>query len=250
MRRFFLIQYRYLTLNSGFVKSFYSLTQFLAYNCFKMAQSKVVLYSSFISSCSWRVRISLAFKNINYECKSVNLFEGEQLEEDFLKLNPSGKIPALVHNGNVFTKSTAILEYLEEVVPTPRLLPVDPVKRAKVRALVDTIVADIQPLQNIGVLMFVGETQQEWGKHWVEKGFTALERYLQDSRGQYCFGDEVTLADVCLVPQVFNSVTRFKMDLKQFPLINEISSRLLELPAFKNTHPFVQPDCPEELKKR
>lgn len=215
-----------------------------------MALSKVVLYSSFISSCSWRVRISLAFKNINYECKTVNLFEGEHLEEEFLKLNPSAKIPALVHNGNILTKSTAILEYLEEVVPTPRLLPVGPPKRAKVRAIVDTIVADIQPLQNMMVLIYVGEKQQEWGKHWVEKGFTAVERYLQKTRGQYCFGDEVTLADVCLVPQVFNATSRFQTDLKQFPIINEISSRLLELPAFKNTHPYLQPDCPEELRKR
>lgn len=215
-----------------------------------MALSKVVLYSSFISSCSWRVRISLAFKNINYECKTVNLFEGEHLEENFLKLNPSAKIPALVRNGNILTKSTAILEYLEEVVPTPRLLPVGPPKRAKVRAIVDTIVADIQPLQNMMVLFYVGEKQQEWGKHWVEKGFTAVERYLQETRGQYCFGDEVTLADVCLVPQVFNATSRFQTDLKQFPIINEISSRLLELPAFKNTHPYLQPDCPEELRKR
>lgn len=215
-----------------------------------MALSKVVLYSSFISSCSWRVRISLAFKNINYECRTVNLFEGEHLEENFLKLNPSAKIPALVHNGNILTKSTAILEYLEEVVPTPRLLPVGPPKRAKVRAIVDTIVADIQPLQNMMVLIYLGEKQQEWGKHWVEKGFIAVERYLQETRGQYCFGDEVTLADVCLVPQVFNATSRFQTDLKQFPIINEISSRLLELPAFKNTHPYLQPDCPDELRKR
>lgn len=215
-----------------------------------MALSKVVLYSSFISSCSWRVRISLAFKNINYECKTVNLFEGEHLEENFLKLNPSAKIPALVYNGNILTKSTAILEYLEEIVPTPRLLPVGPPKRAKVRAIVDTIVADIQPLQNMMVLIYVGEKQQEFGKHWVEKGFTAVERYLQEIRGQYCFGDEVTLADVCLVPQVFNAISRFQMDLKQFPIINEVSTRLLELPAFKNTHPYLQPDCPEELRRR
>lgn len=215
-----------------------------------MAQSKVVLYSSYLSSCSWRVRISLALKNINYECKTVNLLEGDQLEENFLKINPSAKIPALVRNGNILTKSTPILEYLEEVVPTPRLLPVDPLKRAKVRAVVDTIVADIQPLQNILVLIYVGEKQQEWGKHWVEKGFTAVERYLQETRGQYCFGDEVTLADVCLVPQVFNAITRFQTDLRHFPIINEISSRLLELPAFKNTHPYLQPDCPEEFRKR
>ena len=214
-----------------------------------MAQNKVVLYSYFRSSCSWRVRIALAFKNINYEYKGVNLLKGEHLTEDFLKLNPSSEVPALVHNGNILTHSTAILEYLEEVVPSPRLLPVDLVMRAKVRAIVDAIVADIQPIQNMRVLKYVGEKHMEWGKHWIEQGFTAVERYLQESHGLYCVGDEVTLADVCLVPQVFNA-NRFHVDVKQYPLINEISSRLSELPAFKVSHPLVQPDCPEEMKKQ
>lgn len=211
--------------------------------------AKTVLYSYFLSSCSWRVRIALAFKNINYEYKGVNLLKGEHLAEDFLKINPSSKVPSLVYNGNVLTHSTAILEYLEEVVPSPRLLPMDPVKRAKVRTLVDVVISDIQPLQNIGISKYLGEDRYfEWGKHWIEKGFTAFERYLQESHKLYCIGDEVTLADVCLVPQVFNAVNRFHVDVNQFPLINEISTRLSELPAFKMSHPFVQPDCPEGLK--
>lgn len=214
-----------------------------------MAQNKVVLHSYFRSSCSWRVRIVLAFKNINYEYKAVNLLKSEHLTEDFLKLNPSAEVPALEYNGNILTHSTAILEYLEEIVPTPRLLPVHPVMRARVRAIVDTIVADIQPIQNMRVLKYVGENHMEWGKHWIEEGFAALERYLKETHGLYCVGDEVTLADVCLVPQVFNA-NRFHVDVQQFPLINEISSRLSELPAFKSSHPYVQPDCPEELRKQ
>ena len=210
-----------------------------------MAQKKVILYSYFLSSCSWRVRIALALKNINYEYKGINLLEGEHLTKEYLKLNPSSRVPSLIYDGNIFTHSTAILEYLEEVVPSPRLLPLDPVMRAKARAIVDVIVADIQPLQNIGILKHVGENKYvEWGKHWIEKGFIAVERYLQERHGLYCVGDEVTLADVCLVPQVFNAVNRFQVDIKQFSLINEVSSRLSELPAFKISHPLVQPDCP------
>lgn len=214
-----------------------------------MAENQVILYSYFRSSCSWRVRIALAFKNINYEYKAVNLLKGDHLSKDFLKLNPSGEVPALLHNGHIITHSNAILEYLEEVVPSPRLLPADPVKRAKVRAIVDSIVAGIQPIQNMRVLKYVGEKHLEWGKHWIETGFVAVEKFLEESHGLYCVGDEVTLADVCLVPQVFNAA-RFHADVKQFPLIDQISSRLLELPAFKVSHPFVQPDCPDDLRKQ
>lgn len=211
--------------------------------------NKFVLYSYFRSSCSWRVRIALAFKNIDYEYRAVNLLKGEHLSEDFLKLNPSAEVPALLHNGNVLTHSTAILEYLEEIIPNAKLLPADPVTRAKVRAIVDSIVSGIQPLQNMAVLKHVGENYIEWGKHWIEKGFKSVERFLQESHGLYCVGDDVTLADVCLVPQIFNA-NRFQVDMKPFPLINQIASKLSELPAFKDTHPLVQPDCPDELIKK
>lgn len=213
-----------------------------------MAQNKPILYSYFRSSCSWRVRIALAFKNIDYEYKAVNLLKGEQLQEEFLKINPSAEVPAFVHNGNVITHSIAILEYLEEAFPSPQLLPNGPVSRAKVRALVDSIVSDIQPIQNLRVLKYVGEKHLEWGKYWIETGFAAVERYIKDIHGLYCFGNEVTLADLCLVPQVFNAA-RFNVDVSQFPLITEITSRLSELPAFKHSHPLVQPDCPDELRK-
>ncbi|XP_055937497.1 maleylacetoacetate isomerase-like [Argiope bruennichi] len=212
-----------------------------------MAQAKPILYSYFRSSCSWRVRIALAFKNIDYEYKAINLLKGEQYSEEFLKINPCGSIPVLVDKGNVICSSSAILEYLEETVPSAPLLPSDPVSRAHVRAIEDSIVASIQPLQNVKVLKHVGAESQAWGKHWIESGFKALEKILETTHGKYCFGDKVTFADVCLVPQVFNA-KRFNVDMAPYPLIRQISSRLNELKEFKVSHPFVQPDCPDDLK--
>ncbi|KFM64602.1 Maleylacetoacetate isomerase, partial [Stegodyphus mimosarum] len=213
-----------------------------------MAQSKPVLYSYFRSSCSWRVRIALHLKGIDYEYKAVNLLKDEHLTEDFLKLNPVGEVPVLYHEGKAISQSVAIIEYLEEVVPNHPLLPKDPAVRAAVRAVVNTIVAGIQPLQNRKVLVHLGDATKAnaWAKHWIEQGFKAVERILQSTHGQYCFGDVITLADVCLVPQVYNA-NRFNVDMSQFPLISAISSRLNDLKEFKDTHPSRQPDCPEEL---
>lgn len=212
-----------------------------------MAQSKPVLYSYFRSSCSWRVRIALVYKGIDFEYKFVNLLNGDHKKEEFLKLNPCGHVPVLIDKGNTIASSAAILEYLEETVPSPPLLPKDPASRAKVREIVDGILSGIQPLQNMKVLKYVGENFNSWAKHWVESGFGAIERILKESHGIYCVGDDVTLADVCLVPQIFNA-NRFNVDMTQFPIINEISSRLNELKAFKDTHPLTQPDCPADLK--
>ncbi|GFT36225.1 maleylacetoacetate isomerase [Nephila pilipes] len=216
-----------------------------------MAQSRPILYSYFRSSCSWRVRIALAYKEIDYEYKAVNLLTGEQLSDAFKKLNPSAYVPVLVDKGNAISSSNAILEYLEETVPSPALLPADPVARAQVRAIADSIVASIQPLQNMKVLQYVnkelGKDAKLWGKHWVESGFKSLERILEETHGTFCVGEEITLADVCLVPQVFNA-SRFDVDMAPFPLISEIASRLNGMRAFKDSHPFVQPDCPDDLR--
>jgi len=212
-----------------------------------MAQTKPVLYSYFRSSCSWRVRIALAFKGIDYEYKPVNLLKGEQLSEDYKKLNPTAEVPTFVDKGHVLTHSFAILEYLEETVPDPPLLPKDVVVKAKVRAIVDTIVAGIQPLQNMKVLKHVGDASSLWAKHWIESGFKSLEVILRQTHGKYCVGDNVTLADVCLVPQLYNA-NRFNVDMSLFPLISEITSRLNNLDAFKDSRPEKQPDCPDKLK--
>uniref|UniRef100_A0A8I3W832 maleylacetoacetate isomerase n=1 Tax=Callithrix jacchus TaxID=9483 RepID=A0A8I3W832_CALJA len=188
-----------------------------------MQAGKPVLYSYFRSSCSWRVRIALALKGIDFEMVPVNLIKdgGQQL---------------------------AIIEYLEETRPTPRLLPQDPKKRASVRMISDLIASGIQPLQNLSILKKVGEeTKLTWAQNAITSGFNALEQILQSTAGKYCVGDEVTMADLCLVPQVANA-ERFKVDFTPYPTISCINKRLLALEAFQLSHPCRQPDTPTELR--
>ncbi|XP_039739846.1 maleylacetoacetate isomerase isoform X3 [Pteropus medius] len=184
---------------------------------------KPILYSYFRSSCSWRVRIALALKSIDYETIPVNLIKdgGQQL---------------------------AIIEYLEETRPTPRLLPRDPKKRASVRMISNLIAGGIQPLQNLSVLKEVGQEKQlAWAQKTISSGFNALEQILQSTAGKYCVGDEVSMADLCLVPQVANA-ERFKVDLTLYPTISHINKSLLALEAFQVSHPSRQPDTPLELR--
>jgi len=212
--------------------------------------SKPVLYSYFRSSCSWRVRIVLAWKGIDYEQKPVNLMKdgGEQMSEEFKKLNPMKQVPALVIGGRTLVQSTAIIEYLEETVPNPPLLPKDPFKRAKVRELVECIAQGIQPLQNLAVLLLHEEAKRaEIARHPIVRGFTALESMLKESSGKYSVGDEVTFADCYLVPQIANA-RRFAVDMTPFPTLVRIEDELMKLPAFQVSHPRAQPDCPEELR--
>ncbi|XP_076407260.1 maleylacetoacetate isomerase isoform X4 [Peromyscus maniculatus bairdii] len=169
---------------------------------------KPVLYSYFRSSCSWRVRIALALKGIDYETVPINLVKdgGQQFSEDFQTLNPMKQVPALKIDGIVIGQSLAIMEYLEETRPTPRLLPQDPQKKAIVRMISDLIASGIQPLQNLSVLKQVGQEKQlPWAQKVITSGFNALEQILQSTAGKYCVGDEVTMADVCLAPQVANA---------------------------------------------
>ncbi|XP_025247591.1 maleylacetoacetate isomerase isoform X4 [Theropithecus gelada] len=201
-----------------------------------MQAGKPILYSYFRSSCSWRVRIALALKGIDYETVPINLIKdgGQQFSKDFQALNPM--------------KQLAIIEYLEETRPTPRLLPQDPKKRASVRMISDLIAGGIQPLQNLSVLKQVEEEfQLTWAQNAIISGFNALEQILQSTAGTYCVGDEVTMADLCLVPQVANA-ERFKVDCTPYPTISSINKRLLVLEAFQVTHPCRQPDTPTELR--
>eukprot|EP01119_Soliformovum_irregulare_P001517 TRINITY_DN11217_c0_g1_i1.p1 TRINITY_DN11217_c0_g1~~TRINITY_DN11217_c0_g1_i1.p1 ORF type:complete len:211 (-),score=37.88 TRINITY_DN11217_c0_g1_i1:266-898(-) len=204
----------------------------------------VELYSYWRSSCSWRVRISLAIKDIPYQYHAVNLLKGEQTQEEYAKRNPIKSVPTLVHDGVVFTQSVSILEYLEERFPdTVRLLPQDPVSRAKVRELVNIIAADTQPVQNLRVLKKVGdEKKNDWAKEVITYGFQAFEKIASASAGKYCVGDEVSLADVALVPQVYNA-NRFGVDMAAFPTISAINDRLKSLPAFEQSKPENQPDA-------
>jgi len=209
----------------------------------------VVLYSYFRSSCSWRVRIALYLKGIDFQYKAINLLNNEQSSDDYKLENPQGCVPTLVVNGHSMSQSVSIIEYLDEVYPDCPLLPRDcPIKRADVRRLSLLIAADIQPVQNLRVLKKVGaENKMEWG-HWaIENGFKALERSLEKTAGKYCYGDELTMVDLCLVPQVYNA-NRFKVDMSQFPTINKVHEELIKLDAFKSAHPSKQPDCPEDLK--
>ncbi|XP_052638785.1 maleylacetoacetate isomerase isoform X3 [Harpia harpyja] len=187
-----------------------------------MASEKPILYSYFRSSCSWRVRIALALKGIAYDVVPVNLLKdgGQQL---------------------------AIIHYLEDTCPNPRLLPQDLKKRAQVRMIADHIVSGIQPLQNLSILKQMGEKKMEWARNCIASGFQALEQTLQHTAGCYCVGDEVSMADLCLVPQVFNA-ERFKVDMGPYPTITRINKALLELEAFKVSHPSLQPDTPAELR--
>ncbi|KAM9646573.1 maleylacetoacetate isomerase isoform 2-T4 [Trichechus inunguis] len=215
-----------------------------------MQAGKPILYSYFRSSCSWRVRIALVLKGIDYATVPINLVKdgGQQFSEEFQALNPMMQVPALKIDGLTIGQSLAIIEYLEETRPAPRLLPQDPKKRASVRMISDLIASGIQPLQNLSVLKQVGkENQLAWAQNVISSGFNALEKILQSTAGKYCVGDEVSMADLCLVPQVANA-ERFKVELTSYPTISRINKMLLALEAFQVTHPCRQPDTPPELR--
>ncbi|XP_048218532.1 maleylacetoacetate isomerase isoform X1 [Perognathus longimembris pacificus] len=213
------------------------------------ASDKPILYSYFRSSCSWRVRIALALKGINYETVPINLIKdgGQQFSEEFQALNPMKQVPVLKIDGIVIGQSLAIIEYLEETRPTPPLLPQDPKKRASVRMISDLLSSGIQPLQNLSVLKQMGDNPQPWAQKVITSGFNALEKILQSTAGKYCVGDEVSMADLCLVPQVANA-ERYKVDLTPYPTISHINKTLLALEAFQVSHPSRQPDTPTELR--
>merc|ERR1711902_119695 len=200
--------------------------------------TKPVLYSYFRSSCSWRVRIALAYKDIDYEYRAVHLVRngGEQHSEEFKRQDP-----AFIHNDETLTQSIAILEYLEEVFPErPSLLPEDPLKRAQVRQLVEVVNSGIQPLQNLATMYKHSDDKAEqfaWSKHFNEIGLQAYEELLQKTGGKYSVGDEVTLADCCLIPQVFGAEIRFKVDMSKYPNVQRICKNLEQLPAFVKALP-------------
>ena len=208
------------------------------------------LYSYFRSSAAYRVRIALNFKGIAYETKSIHLIKdgGHNKRPEFRAVNPQMRVPVLVTPaGNVLIQSLAIIEYLEETHPEPALLPKDPIARAKVRGLAELIACDIHPLNNTSPLRYLkNQLHQEqsaidaWYHHWVLTGFEALEALLEP--GPYACGDRVTLADLCLVPQV-NNARRLKVPLDRFPKIVSVDAACLALPAFDRARPENQPDA-------
>ena len=208
------------------------------------------LYSYFRSSAAYRVRIALNFKGLTYETVPVHLVKdgGHNRGPEFRAVNPQMRIPVLVApTGDVLIQSLAIIEYLEETQPDPPLLPKDPIARAKVRALADIVACDIHPLNNVGPLRYLKrEMHQEqsaidaWYHHWVIEGFEALEALVPP--GPYACGAQVTMTDVCLVPQV-NNARRLKVPLDKFPKILGIEAACLKLPAFDRARPENQPDA-------
>jgi len=156
------------------------------------------------------------------------------------------QVPSIIINDATFTQSVAILEYLEEAYPEKALLPKDPLKRLKVREICEIIGSGIQPLQNLSVLQKLGQDKQkEWAVYWMLKGFKALEQILVSSSGKYCLGDSVTMADCCLIPQLYNA-RRFQVDLEAFPTILAIEKNLEVLEPFQKSHPSRQPDTPPQ----
>jgi len=217
------------------------------------------LYSYYRSSCAYRVRIALAYKGLPVEQQAINLRDGQQRDSHYLELNPQGLVPALLVSStnsapgdNLLTQSLAIIEYLDECYPSPSLLPPEPQARARVRAAAYQLAMDIQPLNNLRVLRHLErdmkispEQQQDWYQHWIHQGFKALEATLgqQSQQGDYCFGDTITLADVCLIPQVYNA-QRFACDLSHYPRIEAINHACTRRTDFRQAAPAQQPDAP------
>jgi maleylacetoacetate isomerase len=210
------------------------------------------LYGYWRSSASWRVRIALHWKRLAHDCVPVHLRRGEQRGAEYLELNPQGLIPTLVDDSLVLGQSLAIIEYLEERWPEPPLLPRDAAGRARVRQLALVIAADTHPLQNLGTLRLLeselgvaAEGQQRFVRSVIRRGLAAFEKLLESgpAGGSYCHGAAPSLADVCLVPQVYNA-RRFGLDVEgEFPRLARIERSCLELPAFSATAPELQPDA-------
>lgn len=199
------------------------------------------LYHYWRSSCSWRVRWALEYKNIPFTTKDVNLLKSEHKSKEYLKLNPIGVVPTLKVGEQTLVESYAILEWLEKAHPNPSLLPDNLTEQAQVRALCMVIISGTQPLQNMATQKYVSsekKDQQRFAQHWIKNGFQAFEGLLHkyNSSGKFCFNDMLTLADICLIPQCYNA-RRFSVDLKAYPTIAKIEKNALKLESCIKSHP-------------
>jgi maleylacetoacetate isomerase len=209
----------------------------------------VKLYTYFRSSAAFRVRIALNLKGLPYEPQFVHLPKGEHRAPAYASLNPQALVPTLEDEGKRLTQSLAIMEYLEELHPSPPLLPHDAVGRARVRSLAQLVACEIHPLNNLRVLQHLrkalGQTEEQvnaWYLHWIADGLAKLEAELQGDGRRFCHGDAPSIADCCLVPQVFNA-QRFKADLTPYPSVMRIFDACMKLDAFDRAQPSRQPDA-------
>jgi maleylacetoacetate isomerase len=209
------------------------------------------LHGYFRSSAAFRVRIALNLKKVTTDTALVNLQAGDQSSPAFKAINPQGRVPALEVDNQILVQSLAIIEYLEETTPQPPLLPQDHLGRARVRAIANIISCDIHPLNNLAVLNYLKdelgideERRTNWYRHWVAEGFAGVEPLLANSSetGRFCHGDMPGLADICLVPQVFNA-QRFDCDLTPYPTIQRIFDECMAVEAFDLAQPSKQPEA-------
>jgi maleylacetoacetate isomerase len=211
------------------------------------------LFSYFRSSASWRVRIALALKGLDYDYRAVHLVRGEQLAEPYAAASISKLVPLLrvddADGTHALSQSLAIIEYLDEVHPEPALLPINPVWRARARALAQDIACEIHPLNNLRVLRYLvkemgvdEDSKNRWYRHWVQSGLEVVEQRLRDSAGRFCFGDEPGLADCVLVPQIFNA-QRFDCRIDHLSEVMRVHANCMALDAFAKTQPSACPDA-------
>ena len=215
--------------------------------------AEFTLYGYFRSSAAFRVRIALNLKGIRPELRFVHLRKdgGQQNTAEYLALNPQGLIPMLVHKGATISQSLAIIEYLDEVVPEPALLPGDPAGKARVRQLSDAVACDIHPVNNLRVLNYLrdemgasDEDRTKWQRRWIMQGFSAMETWLSSSpqTSRFCHGDQPTMADIFLIPQMTNA-RRVQIDLEAYPTLLRIEKAAFDLSAFVDAQPQMQPDA-------
>ncbi|MBC7421535.1 MAG: maleylacetoacetate isomerase [Bdellovibrio sp.] len=217
----------------------------------------MTLYNYFRSSTSYRIRIALHLKNLKFDYKAIHLLSngGEQNSAEYRKLNPIGGLPTLSDDGKVISQSVAILEYLDEAFPdTYQLRPADIFLRAKVRQVCENVNSDIHPLQNLKVMQYLEKThgysqedKNRWAQMWSEKGFAAIEKIIESTAKNFCFGNEITAADLFVVPQIF-AAARFGFDISRFETLNRINENCIKHEAFIKAHPYRQIDTPAELK--
>jgi maleylpyruvate isomerase len=209
------------------------------------------LYTYFRSSAAYRVRIALALKGLSYEPVPVHLRKGEQNAAVYRAINPQGLVPTLTEDGHAIGQSLAIIEYLDEIHADPPLLPPEPRARARVRQIACAVACDIHPLNNLRMLRHLkdrlgldDDALTVWQLHWMTEGFSAIETLLADSpaTGRFCHGDMPSLADICLVPQIYNA-RRNGLDLTPYPTLVRIDAMCSEIPAFAAAHPSRQPDA-------